>query len=253
MRRTLLALAALACAAGCVWDLAAAQGRSADPTTHTVVRSALLARGRALFQSGCASCHGFDGKGVPEMGPSLEGVGALSADFYLSTGRMPLNNPHDPPVRSHPAYSRAEIAALTAYVGAAFGGPPIPVVNPARGTLAAGRKAFTDHCAGCHQVLALGGIVTGAIAPPLQQATSRQVAEAVRIGPYLMPSFDETAIDQRTLDSIARYLAWAKHPDDRGGWAIGNIGPIPEGLVAWLLGIVALLIVIRLIGERTAA
>jgi ubiquinol-cytochrome c reductase cytochrome c subunit len=213
--------------------------------------SPLVARGRALFAAGCASCHGFDAKGVKGQGPSLRGAGALSADFYLSTGRMPLNNPADPPVRSHPTYTRAEIAALTAYVGS-LGGDPIPRVDPAAGTLVAGRKSFTEHCAGCHQVMARGGIVTGAIAPPLAEASPRQIAEAVRIGPYLMPSFDEKQIDDRTLSSIARYVVWAsRHPDDRGGWGIGNIGPIPEGMVAWFIGIAALLLVIRLIGERT--
>ena len=29
---------------------------------------------------------------------------------------------------------------------------------------------------------------------------------------------------------------YAKHPDDRGGWAIGHLGPVPEGLVTWLIG-----------------
>jgi len=253
-RRRLLAFVAVACAAGCVWELAAAAGagRGATPPAGAAAAGALVARGRVLFGAGCSSCHGFHGEGVAGMGPSLHGAGALAADFYLSTGRMPLNNPADPPVRSHPSYTRAEIAAIVAYVGATFGGPPIPAVDPAAGTLAAGRKAFTDHCAGCHQVMARGGLVTGGIAPPLLQATPRQVAEAVRLGPYLMPRFGPRQVDQRTLDSIARYVAWTQRPDDRGGWALGNIGPIPEGMVAWLLGLVALLIGIRLIGERTA-
>jgi ubiquinol-cytochrome c reductase cytochrome c subunit len=259
VRRALALALLVAGMTGAVWALAGgAPARTADLTPLGGQRSAVLAqatplvaRGRTLFAAGCASCHGFDAKGVKGQGPSLVGVGALSADFYLSTGRMPLNNPADAPVRSHPTYTRAEIAALTAYVGS-LGGDPIPRVDPAAGTLAAGRKAFTDHCAGCHQVMARGGIVTGAIAPPLREASPRQVAEAVRIGPYLMPAFGERQIDDRTLDSIARYVVWAsRHPDDRGGWGLGNIGPIPEGMVAWLIGIVALLIVIRLIGERT--
>jgi len=41
-----------------------------------------------------------------------------------------------------------------------------------------------------------------------------------------------------------------RHPPDRGGWGIGNIGPIPEGMVAWLLAGAALLIIARLLGER---
>ncbi|MGN6188061.1 MAG: cytochrome c oxidase assembly protein [Conexibacter sp.] len=207
--------------------------------------------GRALFQGACAGCHGFDGRGVPNRGPSLQHAGAQAADFYLRTGRMPLANPDDPPVRSHAAFSDAQISALTAYVAALGSGPAIPRVDAASGDLSAGRRAFTEHCAGCHQVVARGGIVTGAIAPPLQQATPTEVAEAVRIGPYLMPRFTRRQIDDRTLNDIVRYVQWTKHPDNRGGWSIGNIGPIPEGMVAWFVGLLALLVVIRLIGERS--
>ncbi|MBS1868754.1 MAG: cytochrome c oxidase assembly protein [Actinobacteria bacterium] len=213
--------------------------------------SPLPAQGQLLFQGSCASCHGLSGRGVPGRGPSLAGAGAQAADFYLRTGRMPLADPGDAPVRSHPLFSPPQIRALTAYVAALSHGPPIPRVDLARSSLAAGRRAFTDHCAGCHQVVARGGIVTGAIAPPLQQATPTQVAEAVRIGPYLMPRFTRRQIDDRTLADIARYVEWTKHPDDAGGWSIGNIGPIPEGLIAWFIGLLALLIVIRLIGERS--
>jgi ubiquinol-cytochrome c reductase cytochrome c subunit len=214
-------------------------------------RAAQAPNGRALFQGSCAGCHGLAGRGVPGRGPSLERAGAQAADFYLRTGRMPLANPDDPPVRSHPQFSGAQISALTAYVASLGSGPPVPRVDPAQGSLSAGRHAFTEHCAGCHQVLARGGIVTGAIAPPLQQATPTQVAEAVRIGPYLMPRFTTRQIDDRTLADIAAYVQWTKHPDDRGGWSIGNIGPIPEGMVAWFVGLLALLLVIRLIGERS--
>jgi ubiquinol-cytochrome c reductase cytochrome c subunit len=51
------------------------------------------------------------------------------------------------------------------------------------------------------------------------------------------------------VDSIARYVQTTQHPDDAGGWGIGHIGPVPEGMVAWLLAGAALLIVARLIGE----
>jgi ubiquinol-cytochrome c reductase cytochrome c subunit len=244
-RRGLLALLAAACATLALWSLARTTGAPAAPPAV----QADVARGRALFAEGCASCHGLAARGVPGRGPSLRGVGARSADFYLSTGRMPLADPTDAPVRTQSAYDAAEIRALVAYV-ASFGGPPIPAVHAAAGSLATGRAAFLDHCAGCHQSLARGGIVTGAIAPSLQQASPRQIAEAVRIGPYLMPRFTPREIDRPTLDAIARYVVSTRHPDDAGGWGIGNIGPIPEGMVAWLLAIVALLIVARLIGER---
>jgi ubiquinol-cytochrome c reductase cytochrome c subunit len=76
------------------------------------------------------------------------------------------------------------------------------------------------------------------------------VAEAVRIGPYLMPPFGERELPQQEVNSIARYLQYTRHPDDRGGWAIGHIGPVPEGMVAWFIGALALVLIARTLGQR---
>jgi ubiquinol-cytochrome c reductase cytochrome c subunit len=111
-------------------------------------------------------------------------------------------------------------------------------------------KLFTDHCAGCHQVVAQGGYLTGGIAPPLGEATPTQVAQAIRIGPYLMPRFSPRQITPRQVDSIVRYVEYAKHPDDPGGWPIGRIGPVPEGLVTWFLAATVLVGVCIVLGKR---
>jgi ubiquinol-cytochrome c reductase cytochrome c subunit len=81
--------------------------------------------------------------------------------------------------------------------------------------------------------------------------TATQIAEAVRVGPFVMPHFDQRLIDRQELDSLVRYVLSTREPDNRGGWAIGNLGPIPEGMVAWLLAGAALVAVARLIGRRT--
>jgi ubiquinol-cytochrome c reductase cytochrome c subunit len=206
--------------------------------------------GRQLFVAGCASCHGMTAQGVPQRGPTLVGVGAQAADFYLSTGRMPLNAPGEEPHRSHPAYAPAEIRDLVAYIQA-LGGPPVPSVDPAQGSLSQGRELFAASCAGCHQIGGTGGVVPGASVPSLDTATPTQIAEAIRIGPFVMPRFSDAALDQHDIASITRYvLAVRSHPDDRGGWSLGHLGPIPEGMVAWLIGIAALLAVARVVGER---
>jgi ubiquinol-cytochrome c reductase cytochrome c subunit len=206
--------------------------------------------GRALYLEGCASCHGDDARGRAGQAPPLLRAGAQAADFYLSTGRMPLADPHDEPVRSPPAYPARDRRALVAYIGS-LGGPPVPAARPEQGDLADGQELFTSHCAGCHQAVARGGVVPNAVAPSLQDATPVQIAEAVRVGPNLMPAFPQRQIDQAQLDSIVRYVLSTRSPDDRGGWGIGNIGPIPEGMVAWLLAGAVLLLILRLLGERT--
>jgi ubiquinol-cytochrome c reductase cytochrome c subunit len=242
--RALVALA-VCCGAMATWSAAA----SSQGGGGQVDARALMARGRVLFADGCASCHGEDLRGRSGLGPSLRGAGAAAADFYLSTGRMPLADPTDEPDRAQPAYPRPDIDALVAYVGS-FGGPGIPRVDASRGDLAKGMEAFTEHCAGCHQIVGRGGIVTGAAVPALDDATPTQVGEAVRVGPYLMPKFSQRQLDPATVNAIARYVQSIRHPDDRGGWGIGNLGPIPEGMVTWFLAMGVLLAVARLIGER---
>lgn len=221
-----------------------------NPTTTFPTSPQLVAQGMSLYENGCSSCHGTLLQGMHGVAPSLVGVGAGPVDFYLSTGRMPLDNPREEPQRSQPAYSRTDINALIAFITTTGGGPPAPAANPAQGSLATGFHQFVDHCAGCHQLVGRGGLVIGAYVPDLQSATALQVAEAVRMGPYLMPHFDATQINQHELDSLARYVLWTRHPSNNGGWGIYNIGPIPEGIVAWFMALAALVLVARLIGER---
>ena len=217
----------------------------------------------ALFTQACSACHGERGEGVPGKGPGLRGAGAAAADFYLNTGRMPLSHPRIEPQRTQPDYSasaRKQLIDYVASLGCRQGiprsgcgpgaGPPVPRVDPAHGDLQQGFDAFTDHCAGCHAITAHGGVAPPGAAPALQQASATQIAEAVRVGPYLMPKFSERQIDQKTLDSITAYVLSTHRLPDKGGWGIGNIGPIPEGLVAWLLAGTVLLLVARGIGER---
>jgi ubiquinol-cytochrome c reductase cytochrome c subunit len=177
-------------------------------------------------------------------------VGAIAPNFYLRTGYMPLSDPNRQPRRSHVLFNEREIRAMVAYIASLGSGPTIPTPHPNRGNLAAGLQLFTRNCAGCHQVVAEGGYVTGAVAPALEQATPTQIAEAVRVGPYLMPRFSEKRISNAQLDSIIRYVEYAKHPDDRGGWSLGHVGPVPEGLVAWFIGVLGAVVACLALGKR---
>jgi ubiquinol-cytochrome c reductase cytochrome c subunit len=184
------------------------------------------------------------------MGPSLHGVGALSADFYLRTGYMPLKENGLQPRRSRLLLGPAEIDALVRYVASLGKGPAVPHPHPERGDVAEGMRLFRSNCAGCHQIVAEGGYVTDAVPPGLGEPTATQIAEAVRIGPYVMPAFSKKAISDEQLNSIVRYVLYTQHPDNRGGWALGNIGPIPEGLVSWFLAGTVLIGVCLVIGKR---
>jgi ubiquinol-cytochrome c reductase cytochrome c subunit len=68
-----------------------------------------------------------------------------------------------------------------------------------------------------------------------------------------MPSFSHRAISDRQLDSIIAYVDYAKHPDDRGGWSLGHLGPVPEGIVAWWIGAARRGALCVLLGKRLKA
>lgn len=212
--------------------------------------TALADSGKSLYAANCSRCHGSVGGGIPGQGPSLRDAGALAADFYLRTGYMPLDDPRQQPTRSRVLFSEREISQLVGYVASLGTGPAIPSPRPERGKLAAGQKLFVDHCAGCHQVVGEGGYVTGARVPPLEDATDTQIAEAVRVGPYLMPRFAKTQLTEDELDSLIAYIDYSKHPDDAGGWSLGHLGPWPEGIVTWLLAGAALVGLCVVIGKR---
>jgi ubiquinol-cytochrome c reductase cytochrome c subunit len=231
-------------------------------------KGSLARYGYHLYGQYCLGCHGPNARGRFKesssatgagpgraqgqqggIGPSLQGVGALAADFYLRTGYMPLRRIGLQPRRKPVFFGERQIRALTAYI-ASFGGPPIPTPKPELGSVSQGLALFTEHCAGCHQVLAQGGFVTGALPPALVEATPLQVAEAVRIGPYVMPKFSRSSITNRQLDSIVRYVEFAKNPHRPGGWGLGFLGPVPEGMVTWFVAIPALLVLCLLLGRR---
>jgi ubiquinol-cytochrome c reductase cytochrome c subunit len=239
--RTVLTIACVA--AACLLAAGPAAAASGTP------KKPLTAYGYHLYGEYCLSCHGADAGGRGGVAPSLHGVGALAADFYLRTGYMPLRHLGMQPRREPVFLSDHQIRALVAYV-ASFGGPPIPRPKPEIGDASRGLSLFTEHCAGCHQVVAQGGVVTGALPPALVDATPLQVAEAVRIGPYVMPKFSQRDLSDRQLDSIIRYVEFTKNPDRPGGWGLGVLGPVPEGLVTWFLAIPALIVLCLLLGRR---
>jgi ubiquinol-cytochrome c reductase cytochrome c subunit len=256
-RRIAMAVAAILLAALAVagWAQDPGSSSAASETAMFIAmeeagRGAVIDEGRELFETGCSSCHGFKGEGVKGQAPSLVGAGEAAADFYLRTGRMPLDQVGDEPLRGEPRYDEKEIRALDAYVGSLGEGPPIPKVEPQKGSLSEGMKMFTESCAGCHGIGGKGGVAIGGYAPPLGEATPTEIGEAIRVGPYIMPRFSEGLITPGDVNSIARYVGLTQHPEDAGGFGIGHIGPVPEGLVAWLAALAALLLVARLIGER---
>ena len=210
--------------------------------------------GRALYLQDCAWCHGPAGQGT-EFGPTLRGVGAASADFLLTTGRMPIPEPINNPPQRPATYSPEQIAALVAVVESFGAGPPIPRVDPARGDDRLGLRLYQENCAACHGASGSGGAMTqGLVAPGVLDSTPRQIAEAIRLGGAglltgNMPRFGPETLDEHDVNSIIAYIERLPR-EDRGGLSLGRIGPVAEGFVTWAVGLLALFLVIRWIGTR---
>lgn len=206
-----------------------------------------------LFQRDCAHCHGPEGDGT-SRGPSLEESGTAGVKFMLTTGRMPISDPDQVPLkRQPPAYTAEQIEALTDYTEAFTTGPPVPVPNVEPLLVPEGGKQFRASCAACHQMVGTGGVLVGSKqAPSLHRSTPEEVLAAIRFGPGTMPAFSEDQITEDQADAIASYIELViRHPRDEGGLAIGHFGPWSEGFVAWFGGIGSLLVAAGWIGKRT--
>jgi len=224
-----------------VADRAAAAAAAADP---------LVATGADLYDLHCSTCHGTAGSG--DTAPSLIGVGAAAADFQLRTGRMPMADPGAQPVRKPSPFTSDEIDAIVAYVASLGAGPDIPNVDITIGDLARGGELFRTNCAACHGAAAGGGALSyGRNAPELYQASPIEIGEAIRSGPGPMPIFDDTQLNSGEINDVARYVTALQTDGDPGGFGLGRIGPVPEGLVAWILGLGSILVITRLI-ERSS-
>ncbi len=204
---------------------------------------------RPIFLSDCAVCHGNDARGTPN-GPDLRGFGRASIDYELSTGRMPLPSPDAKLIRRTPRYPRALQEALVTFVfdRAGGGGPDVPAVNTDHADVAQGGELFRLNCAACHAWSGRGGALLSREAPSTHPATPLQTAEAIRVGPGMMPAFGDAAISRAQLDDVVAYVGYIRHPSNRGGNPLWYIGPLAEGGVAWVIGLGLLLLFIRWIG-----
>lgn len=246
MRLRLLGIAVAA-----VGAFALSAGSAPAPATPEVSQPA-PEEVRLTYLRDCATCHGAEGKGS-QLGPEIAGVGRALVDYTLSTGRMPIEQPDDEMVRRRPRYPAAMRRALVEYVaGFAPGGVDIPAVSLPDADLAMGAELFRLNCAACHSWAGDGGALLHREAPSVKPATATQIAEAVRAGPGSMPAFGAAAFDDHELASVVAYTRSLRHPEDRGGWHLWHLGPLPEGGVAWIIGMGLLVLATGWIGERNA-
>ena len=204
-----------------------------------------IAQGRTLFVQNCSSCHGLMAQGTP-TGPSLIGVGGAAVYFQVSTGRMPAKELEAEMARKPPVFNEQQTRAIAAYIQALGGGPPIP--SPAQvSTVGAdpglGQELFTENCSQCHNFVGAGGALTqGKYAPALTASTPTQIYTAMQTGPEAMPVFNDGTITPSQKRDIIAYITQTRTEPNPGGFSLGRIGPVTEGLVGWIGGLGALVL-----------
>jgi ubiquinol-cytochrome c reductase cytochrome c subunit len=197
-----------------------------------------VAAGRSVFQQDCSACHGFAAQGTPGVAPGLIGVGAAAVDFQVSTGRMPAKVNSAENDRKPPLLTPAQTRAVAAYIASLGGGPAIPSaaqVSTVGANVGLGQQLFTTNCSQCHNFVGAGGALTyGKFAPPLSASTPTQIYEAMLTGPEAMPVFNETTITPSEKADIIAYVIQTRTEPNPGGTSLGRVGPVTEGLVAFL-------------------
>jgi ubiquinol-cytochrome c reductase cytochrome c subunit len=204
-------------------------------------------RGKAIFDQSCSSCHGGLAQGVPGKGPSLVGVGSAAVEFQVTTGRMPMARQEAQAERKKPVFSDDQARDIGAYIESLGGGPELPpgddLHSKTDADIATGGQLFRVNCASCHSFGMGGGALSSGKFAPSINATDRQIYAAMLSGPQNMPVFGDSQLSPKQKEDIIAYIQTLKQDRDPGGWGIGRLGPVPEFLVIFLIGVVALIFV----------
>lgn len=216
-----------------------------------------IEQGRQLFLTNCASCHATNGLGTGD-GPNLAGVGAAAVDFQMGTGRMPMAEPGVQAPRGKAiTFSEEEIEAIAAWVASLAPGPGVPDAEYtddwAEGDPGKGGEIFRVNCSMCHNSAGAGGALTrGKYAPKLTDVSGKHIYEAMITGPQSMPVFSDANISPEGKRDLIAYLKTMDEAGTPGGMALGSLGPVPEGMVAWIFGLGILIGAAYWLGQKGA-
>src|SRR3954466_7221250 len=225
------------------------------PDTAAAADPALVREGQQIYDNSCITCHGTNLQGVVGRGPSLIGVGEASVYYQVSTGRMPLAAQGAAAERKPPRFDDAQIDALGAFIQDNSGGPVAPPENgealrgpdPGRGG-----ELSRLNCASCHNFTGRGGALSqGKFAPNLDPASEEQIYTAMLTGPQNMPKFSDRQLSPEEKKDIVAYVkSVSDGNNDPGGSGLGGVGPASEGVIAFIVGIAALIGATLWIGSK---
>lgn len=231
---------------------AAASAAVHPASSATAADTQLVAEGKKLFLGNCASCHGKNAAGEVDANgkqvfPTLIGVGAAAVDFQVGTGRMPAQASGPQMMKKTVQFTDHQIAALAAYVQSLDPtGPTVPDAKwlDGKGDTSRGGELFRVNCAMCHNAAGAGGALTeGKFAPNLSGVKARHIYEAMITGPQNMPVFSDKNLSPSDKRDIISYLKYLEKNPSSGGYELANLGPVVEGLFAWIIALGLLVLI----------
>lgn len=270
LRRTAAGALALVLGLSGAGLIAQAVTPDAQEATADVDAESLISQGKEIYEVACITCHGANLQGVQDRGPSLVGVGEGAVYFQVHSGRMPMKRNEAQAERKDARFNEQQTLALAAYVNANGGGPGIVknsggaiAMESLRGAnndngkidpadVARGSDLFRLNCASCHNFTGRGGALSGGkYAPVLDNANEQEIYQAMLTGPQNMPKFSDRQLTADEKKDIIAYIKSAKETPAQGGYGLGGVGPVTEGMLMWIVGIVVLIGGAMWIGTRS--
>ena len=268
-QRTLAGAAALTLGLTGAGLLASALTPNTQVATAARDDQAMIQEGKDLYDVACITCHGANLQGVEDRGPSLIGTGEGAVYFQVNSGRMPMASNDAQAARKRPRYTEEQALALAAYVAANGGGPELVynedgslAMEELRGKdfdgriqaadVARGSELFRLNCASCHSFTGRGGALSsGKYAPELDPANEQEIYQAMQTGPQNMPKFSDRQLTADEKKDIIAFIKSTKETPSQGGWDLGGLGPVSEGMAMWIIGVTLVAAAAMWIGSRS--
>jgi ubiquinol-cytochrome c reductase cytochrome c subunit len=139
-----------------------------------------------------------------------------------------------------PQLGAEDTQALADYIASLGPGPAIPADKylDAEGDATNGAELFRINCAMCHNVAGVGGALTqGKFAPSLVGVSEVHIYEAMVTGPQNMPVFNDANLSPEDKRDIITALKFNENNTAPGGFELGSLGPVSEGIFIWIIGL----------------
>lgn len=77
----------------------------------------------------------------------------------------------------------------------------------------------------------------GGEAPSILNTDPKHIYQAMLTGPQSMDTFSDGNISPEEKKAVIAYIETMKEQPDYGGFNNGSLGPVTEGIVAWVVGL----------------